>query len=109
MDEDDAVALKIINQKKNVATQCSEDQFEEVMSYLEETANDRHKYAYVDGTPILSFEEMGTAANFGEAISEPARVFVEEIYEHWSDRRNKSGNRNIQPMLKVCAKFSEHV
>jgi len=105
MEEEDAVAFKILNQKRNAATQCTEDQFEEVMSFFEETADEKHKYAYVDATPILSYEEFRNSPNFRDAISEPARLFVEEIYEHWSARRITSGNRNVQPSLKVRRAF----
>jgi enhancer of polycomb-like protein len=101
MEEEDAVAFKILNQKRNAATQCSEDFFEEVMTFFEDIANAKHKYAFVDGTPILSFDEFRKEETFKEAISETARIFAEDIYEHWSARRTKSGNQNIQPALKV--------
>jgi enhancer of polycomb-like protein len=105
MDEEDAVALKILNQKRNASTQCSEEDFEEVMSFFEEVANRQHKYAYVDGTPILSYEDFTKDETFKESITEPARMFAEVLYEHWSSRRTESGNRSVQPALKVCPVF----
>lgn len=105
MEEEDAVALKILNQKRSLSTQCTEDQFEEVMSYFEDIADQKHKYAYVDNTPILSFEELQKDPLFKEKLNEPAQALAEDIYEHWSARRMKSGNRHILPELKVGTMF----
>ena len=107
MDEDDQAALKIMNQKRAAGKKISENVFEEVMSFFEDTANDKHKYAWVDGAPILSFDDLSNDPSFRESVSEPARAFAEDIYEHWSGRRMKSANRHVQPSLKV-SNFKGH-
>lgn len=99
MDEEDEVALKIVNQKKNAATQCSEDQFEEVMNFFEETAQTKQPFAAVDNPPVLNYDEMEEA--FDETIEESVRRFAKDIYEHWRSRRIKSKNKRLQPHLKV--------
>ena len=97
-DEDDAF-LKSMNSRLNASTQCSEDQFEEVMNFLEETAQANQPYASVDNPPVLEWEEMESALD--ENFEIEARKFARDIYEHWKARRLKAGNRILMPSLKV--------
>ena len=103
LDEEDDVFLKAFNKRNNAATQCSEDQFEEVMSFFEETAQVKQPFAAVDSPPVLTLEEMEGA--FDENIDDPARVFAKDIYEHWKARRVATGNKSLISSLKVrhCA------
>ncbi|KAM5433247.1 Enhancer of polycomb-like protein 1 [Microsporum canis] len=96
--EEDDVALKIMNQKRDASTQCTEDQFEEVMSFFEETAQAKQPFAAVDNPPVVSYLEMEEC--FDGMIHEKLRPFVREIYESWKSRRTASGNRPLQPTLK---------
>ena len=96
-DEDDAF-LKIINQKRNASTQCSEDEFEEVVNLFEETAQAKQPYAAVDNPPVLVYEEMESALD--ENIDDSIRPFTKEIYEHWKTRRLENTNHPLVPSLK---------
>lgn len=84
---------------KNASTQCSEDQFEEVMAFFEETAHAKQPFAAVDSPPVLAWEEMENA--FDDALDENTRPFAKEIYQHWKSRRLKQGNKGLMPGLKV--------
>lgn len=97
-DEDDAY-LKSMNRKRNASTQCSEDQFEEVMDVLEKTAQLKQPFAAVDNPPVLTLEEMEPA--FDDELTDSARPFVKEIYEHWKTRRLRTHNKILVPSLKV--------
>ena len=97
-DEDDAF-LKSMNSRLNASTQCSEDQFEEVMNFFEETAQANQPYASVDSPPVLEWEEVESALD--ENFEIEARKFARDIYEHWKARRLKAGNRSLIPSLKV--------
>ncbi|KAI9881349.1 MAG: Enhancer of polycomb-like protein 1 [Pleopsidium flavum] len=94
-DEDDAF-LRSMN--KNASTQCSEDQFEEVMGFFEETVQAKQPFAAVDHPPVLPWEEMENA--FDDTIDEDARSFAKDVYEHWKGRRLKEGNKILMPGLK---------
>ncbi|EEQ90135.1 hypothetical protein RJZ56_006800 [Blastomyces dermatitidis] len=96
--EEDDVALKIMNQKKDASTQCTEDQFEEVMAFFEETAQTKQPFASVDSPPVLPYSEMENS--FDGLVDEKIRRFAKDIYEHWKARRTKSGNRPLQTGLK---------
>ncbi|KAK5153271.1 enhancer of polycomb-like-domain-containing protein [Cryomyces antarcticus] len=105
MTSEDDVFLKAFNQKKlSVSVRskddnpCSEDIFEEVMNFFEETSQSKQPFAAVGDTPVLAYEELENA--FDETISLTARPFAREIYEHWSSQRLKHGNRPLQPTLK---------
>lgn len=99
MDEDDSIFLSKLNQKgKDGEAKCSEDLFEEVMSFFEETAATRQPFAAVDNPPVLSFEEIESA--YDDTISLQARKWAKEIYEHWADRRAQRGNRSLMPDLR---------
>lgn len=97
-DEDDEY-LKSINAKRSVSTQCSEDQFEEVMNFFEETSQIKQPYAAVDSPPVVVWEEMESA--FDENYDGEMRSFASIIYEHWRTRRLEIGNKSLIPNLKV--------
>lgn len=84
---------------QNASTQCSEDQFEEVMAFFEETAHAKQPFAAVDNPPVLAWEEMESA--YEDALNENARPFAKEIYQHWKGRRLRQGNKGLMPGLKV--------
>ncbi|KAL8670846.1 MAG: hypothetical protein Q9168_004646 [Polycauliona sp. 1 TL-2023] len=98
MDDDDNLFLKSLNQK-DASTQCSEDHFEEVINFYEETAQAKQPYAAVDNSPVLSYEAVSDA--FDESLDAPARSFNKEIYQHWKTRRLKGGNRSLAANLKL--------
>lgn len=99
MSEEDDVFFKSLNKKRNASTQCSEDQFEEVMNFFEETAQAKQPYAAVDSPPVLTYEDMENS--FDENIDDHTRTFAREIYEHWKRRRLAAGNRSLITGLKV--------
>ncbi|KAF2841544.1 hypothetical protein M501DRAFT_1014342 [Patellaria atrata CBS 101060] len=98
MTADDDAFLKCLNRKKSKWGPCSEDQFEEVMNFFEETSQAKQPLAHVDNTPVISYEEMESA--FDDSIDDHARRFAKEIYEHWKAERLKRGNRRLTPNLK---------
>lgn len=102
MDDEDDIFLKSLN-KKDASTMCSEDQFEEIMNFYEETAQTKQPYAAVDNSPVLTYEEIEDA--FDESLDAPAKPFCKEIYEHWKSRRLKTGNRPLTINLKVSSYF----
>lgn len=104
MNEEDVVFLKSLNQRKTASTQCTEDQFEEVMNFFEETAQAKQPYAAVDSPPVLSYEEI--ESSFDENIDEAARIFAKDIYEHWKRQRLEAGNRPLITTLKVISASS---
>ncbi|KJF59960.1 histone acetyltransferase complex component Epl1, variant [Coccidioides immitis RS] len=98
MVEEDDIALKIMNQKADASTQCTEDQFEELMSFFEETAHTKQPFAAVDNPPVIPYEEMEEC--FDGIDDENLKKFSKGVYEHWKLRRNKLGNCPLQPSLK---------
>lgn len=98
MDDEDDLFLKSLN-KQDSSTQCSEDQFEEVMNFYEETAQAKQPYAAVDNSPVLTYEDLEDA--FDESLDAPVKVYSRETYEHWKSRRLKTGNRPLAVNLKV--------
>lgn len=98
MNDEDDVFLKSFNEKRNASTQCSEDQFEEVMNLFEDTAQAKQPYAAVDSPPVLAYEEMELAID--ENLDDSARPFTKEIYEHWKTRRLAESNTSLLPGLK---------
>jgi len=103
MTETDEKFLQTLNQHKgNNASdgegKCSEDLFEEVMSFFEETAQNKQPYAAIDNAPVLPFEDM--EREYGETISAEARKFAKDIYQHWQSLRLEKGNRSLMPYLK---------
>lgn len=99
MTEEDDVFLKIMNQKRDPANRCTEDQFEEVMNFFEETAQTKQPFAAVDNPPVLSFEDIQESMD--AAVEECVKHFAKDIYEHWKSRRIATGNRTLMPSLKV--------
>lgn len=93
------MVLKILNQKRGSWPRCTEDQFEEVMNFFEETAQAKQPYAAVDNPPVVPYEEM--EEGFDTAIDDEAKYFAKDIYEHWKSRRTTAGNRPLAPGLKV--------
>lgn len=98
MTSDDVAFLRAYNQKKGKTVQCTEDEFEEVMNFFEETSHRKQPYANVDNTPLLSYEEL--EPEFDETISEGARRFARDIYPHWKNQRLLKGNRPLIASLK---------
>ncbi|KAI9818523.1 MAG: Enhancer of polycomb-like protein 1 [Pycnora praestabilis] len=98
MSGEDAVYLKSMNQKKSASTQCSEDQFEEVMNFFEETAQSKQPFAAVDNPPVVTYDEM--ESSFDETIDDHSRPFAKGIYEHWKSQRLKKGNLTLMSNLK---------
>ena len=102
--EDDDKALKQLNenltQRKASPAQCTEDQFEEVMNFFEETAKIQQPFSSVGETPpILPWEDMQNAID--ENTEDSVRTFGKDIYEHWRACREKDGNSAIHPSLKL--------
>lgn len=99
MSEEDDPFLKSMNERRNASTQCSEDQFEEIMYFFEETANESQPYAAVDGSPILLWEDIEKAMD--DSFEVEMKSFARIIYEHWKSRRFEVGNQCLIPTLKV--------
>lgn len=98
MTSEDAAWLKLYNQKKPKHAQCSEDEFEYVINFFEETTQEKQPYAEVDNTPVLAYEELESA--FDENIPEHARRFAKDIYVHWKAERERKLNHPLMPTLK---------
>ncbi|EUC44116.1 hypothetical protein COCMIDRAFT_99048 [Bipolaris oryzae ATCC 44560] len=98
MTSDDVAFLKSYNQKRSKNDQCSEDEFEEIIYFFEETTSTKQPFAAVDNPPVLAYEEL--EAEFDETISESARRFAKDVYEHWRNQRLLRGNRPLMPSLK---------
>jgi len=104
MDDEDVAILAKLNEGKDVSgssrkdklNHCSEDTFEEVMSFFEETSQRLQPFANVDNAPVLSLEDM--EQNVDENVSEAARRWIKVIYQHWLQRK---GSRAIMPAIKV--------
>ncbi|CEL01650.1 Putative Enhancer of polycomb-like protein 1 [Aspergillus calidoustus] len=98
MTEEDDVFLKIMNEKRDVANRCTEDQFEEVMNFFEETARLKQPFAAVDNPPVLSFAEMQESMD--ATVEETVKRFAKDIYEHWKSIRTNNENRPLLASLK---------
>ncbi|KAI9684302.1 MAG: Enhancer of polycomb-like protein 1 [Bathelium mastoideum] len=105
MTSEDEAWLKVFNAKRerersrNSIGQCSEDAFEEVISFFEATVQAKQPFAAVDNPPVISYEEIEGA--FDETIDPSIRVFARDIYSHWKAQRLKRGNRPLIPSLKI--------
>jgi len=100
MDEVDEIALQKIN--KHLPSElkpCTEDQFEEVVGFFEETVRNKQPYAAVDNAPVLPLEDL--EEQYDETVGPTVRRLAKFIYEHWKSRRLDSTNRSLQPSLKV--------
>lgn len=99
MDEEDELALKLINGKLPAGQDsCTEDQFEEVMNFFEETAQTKQPFAAVDSPPVLPLEELQDQID--DTVPSFVRNLSRVLYEHWSTRRTATGNRSLAPRLK---------
>ena len=105
MTEEDDVFLKILNQKLGPSARCSEDDFEEVMYFFEETAQTHQPFAAVDSPPVLSFAEMEQSMDAAVEVS--VKRFAKDVYDHWKSRRMTTGNRSLLPSLKVSSYLPE--
>jgi enhancer of polycomb-like protein len=99
MDEEDELALKLINGRLPAGQEpCSEDQFEEVMNFFEETAQTKQPFAAVDSPPVLPLEEL--QEQLDDTVPSFVRNLSRLLYEHWKTRRTATGNRSLAPRLK---------
>lgn len=107
MTEEDDAFLQNLNQDRSQTNgaskhgdgRCTEDLFEEVISFFEETSRTRQPFAVVDNAPVLTLEDMERA--FDDTIGEDARKWASDIYPHWQTLRLDKGNRSLMPDLKV--------
>jgi enhancer of polycomb-like protein len=100
MDEVDEIALVKINAHlPSEVKPCTEDHFEEVVGFFEETAHNKQPYAAVDSPPVLPLEEL--EEQFDDTVGPTVRRLAKFVYEHWRSRRLENGNRGLQPNLKV--------
>lgn len=100
MTEEDDSFLIALNGKRDASNQCTEDQFEEVMHFFEETAQTKQPYAAVDSPPVLSFEEIQESMD--AAVEQSVKHFAKDIYPHWKETRIGAGNQELTSNLKVC-------
>ncbi|KAJ0413873.1 enhancer of polycomb-like-domain-containing protein [Aspergillus carlsbadensis] len=98
MTEEDDVFLKIMNEKRDLANRCTEDQFEEVMNFFEETARLKQPFAAVDNPPVLSFAEMQESMD--ATVEEIVKRFAKDIYDHWKSTRTNNENWPLLASLK---------
>lgn len=98
MTTEDDTFLKTYNQKKGVGSRCSEANFEKIMEVFEETAELQAPFAAVDNT-VVPLETMKYALK-NQVDEKIQNAFAKDIYEHWKDRRQASGNKPLQPSLK---------
>jgi len=100
MDEADEIALQRINaQLPSEVKPCTEDQFEEVMSFFEETVHTKQPYATLDNAPVLPLEDFQD--QFEATAGSTVRRLAKHVYEHWRSRRLDASNHSLQPSLKV--------
>ena len=104
MNDDDVRTLAQLNDGKDVnghprkdkLSQCSEDTFEEVMNFFEETSARLQPFATVDNAPILSLDEMERSVD--DTVSGEAQKWFKHIYQYWVLRK---GSRPLMPAIKV--------
>jgi enhancer of polycomb-like protein len=99
MTEEDDVFLKIMNEKRDPNDRCTEDQFEEVVNFFEETARLKQPFASVDSPPVLSFSDMQESMD--ATVEDIVRRFAKDVYEHWKTLRTNNGNQSLLANLKV--------
>ena len=104
MTEEDDVFLKILNQKRDPNVDpCTEDIFEEVMNFFEETAQLKQPYASVDNPPVLSYAEMEDTMD--ATLEDQMKPWAKQIYEHWKSCRSSVQNNSLVSQLKVCCQI----
>jgi len=104
MDDEDVDFLAKLNDGKDAdgrdredkLSQCSEDTFEEVMNFFEDTSTRVQPFANVDNAPILSLDEMEHSVD--ESISVESQKWLPLIYNYWV---LKQGSRSLMPSIKV--------
>ncbi|KAM0720986.1 hypothetical protein Q7P37_003271 [Cladosporium fusiforme] len=104
MDDQDVAILAKLNEGKDVSgnsrkdklSNCSEDTFEEVMSFFEETSQRLQPFADIDKSPVPSFDEM--ERNIDENLSLEAQKWLKLIYPHWMLRKD---SKAIMPSIKL--------
>ena len=104
MNDDDVEFLGRLNDGKDVngqprkdkLSQCSEDTFEEVMNFFEETGARLQPFANVDNAPFLGLEEMERSVD--DSVSADAQKWFKHVYQYWVLRK---GNRPLMPSIKV--------
>jgi len=99
MNQDDEIFLINLNttykkSSNKIPGPCTEDQFEEVMSFFEETSSSKQPYATLDNTPVLPYGEM--ESSFDETIDDSSRIFAKDIYEHWKAMRLARQNHPLK-------------
>lgn len=99
MNSEDEVFLKIMNEKRDPADRCTEDQFEEVMNFFEEAVRIKQPFAAVDRPPVLSFAE--TEECMDATVDDFVKRFAKDVYDHWRARRANNGNQSLIEKLKV--------
>lgn len=109
MTDEDDVFLKLLNERLGPSARCSEDDFEEVMYFFEETAQTHQPFAAVDSPPVLSFAEMEQSMD--AAVEECVKRFAKDVYDHWKSMRINAGNRSLLQSLKVshCSANHKHM
>ena len=68
MTGEDVLFLADYNKRRGKNIGCSDDEFEEVVSFFEETTATKQPFASVDNSPVLTYEELET--EFDETIGE---------------------------------------
>jgi enhancer of polycomb-like protein len=104
MNDDDVEFLAKLNDgkdanghsRKDKLGHCSEDMFEEVINFFEESSTRLQPYANVDNAPILSLEEMENAVD--DTIGLEAQKWFKLLYAYWI---TKKGSRPLMPTIKV--------
>jgi enhancer of polycomb-like protein len=97
MVSEDDTWLQEYNQGKSASQKLSEDDFEKIMEVFEDTAENHTPFAAVDNT-LIPLETM--SAQLKLRISMKLLEVAADVYEHWKNRRQASGNNSIQPGLK---------
>jgi len=82
--------------RKDKLSQCSEDTFEEVMNFFEESSSRLQPFANVDNAPILALEEMERSIDDSNSVE--AHQWLKPIYQFWVLRK---GSRPLMPTIKV--------
>lgn len=104
MDDEDVAVLAKLNEGKDVSgnsrkdklSNCSEDSFEEVMSFFEETCSRVQPFADIDKAPVPTFDEM--EQHIDENLSLEAQKWLKLIYTHWMLRKD---SKPIMPTVKL--------
>lgn len=99
MDEDDELALKLINARLPAGqAPITEAAFEKVMTFFEDAAQIKQPYAAVDSPPVLSLEELEEHCD--DTLDPNVRSITKFVYDHWAARRSSNSNRGLAPHLK---------